>query len=77
MKVIDLKKTVYELTEEHPELIDILAGMGFLGVKNPIMRNSLGRITTIPDGCRKQGKDLKEVIEKLKQAGFDITGRVS
>lgn len=31
MKRIDPDKTIYELTKDYPELIDILAEMGFLG----------------------------------------------
>ena len=72
MKQLDLSKTLYELTEEYPELIAILADIGFLGIKNPIARNTLGRITTLPEGCKKQGKDLTEVIEKLKEKGFTV-----
>ncbi|MEM3421508.1 MAG: DUF1858 domain-containing protein [Candidatus Hadarchaeum sp.] len=72
MKKIDLNKSVYELTEEYPELIDILNELGFLGVKNPIVRKTLGRATTIPQGCKRQGKDLNEVISKLKEKGFEI-----
>lgn len=72
MKKIDLDKSVYELTEEYPELIEILKDMGFFGVINPIVRKTIGRKTTIPDGCRKQGKDLTDVIQKLKEDGFDV-----
>lgn len=72
MKEIDLKRSVYDLTEVYPELIDILKGLGFLGVGNPVARRTLGRITTIPEGCRKQGKDLNEVIKRLEEAGFRI-----
>jgi len=72
LKDIDLKKNVYELTETYPELIEILKEMGFLGVANPIARKTLGKITTIPQGCKKQGKDLNEVIKKLKELGFKV-----
>ncbi|MCL5069775.1 MAG: DUF1858 domain-containing protein [Actinobacteria bacterium] len=72
MKKVDLGKSVYELTEEYPELIEILKDMGFFGVINPIVRKTIGRKTTIPDGCRKQGKDLTDVIQKLKEDGFDV-----
>ncbi len=72
MKEIDLKKTVYELTEEYHELIDILKELGFLGVGNPIARRTLGRVTTIPQGCEKQGKNLEDVVNKLREKGFDV-----
>ncbi len=74
MKEIDLTKSVYQLTEEYPELIPILKEMGFFGVINPVVRNTLGRATTIPGGCEKQGKDLARVIEQLKEKGFAVKG---
>lgn len=72
MKKIDLNKSVYELTEEYPELIEILKELGFFGVINPVVRKTLGRKTTIPDGSKKQGKNLEEVIKELKDRGFEI-----
>ncbi len=71
MKEIDLSKSIYELTEQYPDLIEILKEMGFLGVKNPITRQTLGRVTTIPQGCRKMDKDLDEVIKILREKGFE------
>lgn len=76
MKKILLNKSVYELTEEYPELISILKEMGFLGVANPLVRNTLGRKMTIPQGCKKQGKQLEEVILKLSEKGFEIEGNL-
>ncbi len=73
MKHIDLKKNVYELTETYPELIEILKEMGFLGVANPIARKTLGKVITIPQGCKKLGKDLDEVIKKLEELGFKVS----
>ena len=72
MKEIDLKKSVYELTEVFPDLTGILKELGFLGVANPVVRNTSGRVTTIPQGCEKQGKDLAEVIKKLEENGFKV-----
>ena len=72
MKEIELKKSVYELTESYPELINILKEMGFFGVANSVVRNTLGRVTTIPQGCEKQGKDLAEVIKELEMQGFTV-----
>ena len=72
MKEIDLKLSIYELTQAYPELIDILKELGFAGAANPVVRNTLGRVTTIPEGCEKQGKDLGEVVGKLKEHGFEM-----
>jgi hypothetical protein len=72
MKEIELDKSVYELTKNYPELISILKELGFFGVANPVVRNTLGRVTTIPQGCEKQGKDLAEVIMELEKQGFNV-----
>lgn len=72
MKELDLKKSVYELTETYPELVDLLKEIGFLGVVRPIVRNTIGRVTTIPMGSQKMGLDIKEVIMKLEQAGYTV-----
>jgi uncharacterized protein len=75
MKELDLKKSVYDLTEQYPELIGILKELGFLGVANPIARNTLGRMTTIPQGCEKQKQDMNKVVSHLKEAGFEVKGQ--
>lgn len=72
MKEINLKRSVYELTETYPEIIDILKELGFLGVINPVARKTIGRVTTIPQGCKKQGKDLNEVIKIFEEKGFKV-----
>lgn len=72
MKEIDLSKSLYEITEEYPELIPVLKKLGFAGVANPVTRNTLGRLTTLPEGCMKQGKELEEVIKSLEEAGFSV-----
>ncbi len=71
-KELDLKKSVYELTEAYPELLDILKELGFVGVIRPVVRTTIGRVTTIPQGCQKMGKDLNEVIKRSEQSGFTV-----
>lgn len=72
MKKIDINKTVYELTKEYPELVDILFELGFIGIKNPVIRNTLGRVTTLKEGIKKQKKSLDEVVKVLKEKGFEV-----
>ncbi|MEM4347329.1 MAG: DUF1858 domain-containing protein [Candidatus Altiarchaeota archaeon] len=72
MKKISIDKSIFELTDQYPELIEILYERGFLGVKNPVMRNTLGRITTLRQGIKKQGKNLEELIRILKEKGFEV-----
>jgi uncharacterized protein len=73
MKQLDLKKSVYDLTEEYPELIPLLKELGFMGVMSPLVRKTVGRTMTIPQGAGKQGKALAEVTRKLEAAGFTVS----
>lgn len=71
-KSINLAKTVFDLTEQYPELLVILKDIGFLGIANPVMRNTVGRVMTIPKGCEKMGMDLETVKKAIEKEGFEI-----
>lgn len=72
MKKIDLKKSVFELTEENPELIGILKDLGFVALSKPAVRNTMGRVTTLPAGCNRMKIELSAVIRVLTEKGFDV-----
>jgi hypothetical protein len=48
MKELDFTKSVYDLTEQYPELIPILKELGFWGVVSQVTRNTVGRVMTLP-----------------------------
>lgn len=73
-KELDLTRTVYDLTEAHPELIDILAELGFKGILKPLTRTRIGKHMTIPAGCKVRKVPLETVVERLRTAGFTVTG---
>ena len=72
VKEIDPDKSVYDLTEEYPELVRVLKDLGFAGVANPIARATLGRATSLRKGCQGQGKDSGEVVRTLAAKGFAV-----
>ena len=71
-KIVDLDRTLYDLTTDYLELIDILFALGFMGVKNPVMRESHGKQMTVRAGCGRLGIDLEEVAAVLKTKGFTV-----
>jgi hypothetical protein len=71
-KNVDLDGTLYDLTSRYPELIEILFGLGFAGVKNPAMRESHGRQMTLRAGCAHMGLELSRVAAALRAAGFSV-----
>ena len=72
MKQIDLHLTIFESTSQHSEMIEILTELGFPGVKIPIVRKTLGKKTSLLEGCKRQGKSIDEVRKKLKERGFNL-----
>ena len=75
-KKIDLNKSVYELTEQYPELIDILSRLGFTEITKNAVRNSVGKIMTIPKGARMKGISMMDVVTTLMSNGYELEGQM-
>lgn len=75
-KRIDLSKSVYELTKDHPELIDIMAELGFTEITKKAMLNSVGKLTTIPKGAKLKNISMEDVVAALMSKGFELTGEM-
>lgn len=69
---LDLRKSIYELTEAYPQLIDQLVALGFDQVTNPIVRKTVGKAMTLEKGCRMKGISLEDVQSKLEAWGYRI-----
>ncbi len=72
MKYLDLTKTVYELTKEYPELIGIMAQLGFKEITKKAMLNSVGKLSTIPKGAKMKGIPMKKIVSVLREHGFEV-----
>jgi len=75
-KKLDLNKSVYELTKEYPELIDIMAGLGFTEITKRAMLNSVGKLTTIPKGAKMKNIPMMDVVTTLMANGFELVGKM-
>ena len=75
-KKLDLNKTVYELTQEYPELIEIMAGLGFTEIVKKPMLHSVGKIMTIPKGAKMKNISMIDVVTTLMGKGFDLVGEM-
>lgn len=71
-KQINFHHTVYDLTNQYPEIIPILKNLGFENITKPNMLQTAGRIMTIPKGCRMKGISLDGVKEAFQNNGFHI-----
>lgn len=75
-KKIDFTKTVFELTEEYPELIKIMADLGFSEITKPPVLNSVGRLVTIPKGAKMKQISMLDIVTALVANGFELEGEM-
>ncbi len=75
-KQLDLNKSVYELVQEYPELVDILKELGFTEITKPAMLHSVGRMTTIPKGAKLRHISMMKVVPALMRNGFELVGKM-
>lgn len=71
-KYIDLSESVNTLCTQYPELISILASLGFTEIVKPLMLNTVGKLMTLPKGAAMRNIDLESVIQSLKEHGYYI-----
>ena len=72
-KVIDLSKSVYELAKEYPEVIDLMAGIGFTEIRKMPVLHSVGKIMTIPKGSVMKNISMEKIRAAFEEAGFTLT----
>ena len=75
-KTIDLSRSVYELVTEYPELVDIMAELGFTEIKKLAMLHSVGKLMTIPKGAKIKNIPMEKVLMALIQHGFTLSGEM-
>lgn len=71
-KILDLNQSVYELCNQYPEIISIMVEIGFENVIKPSVLQTVGRVMTLPKGCRMKGISLDTVKEAFQHNGFKI-----
>lgn len=72
VKDIDYSKSVYELVKDHPEVLDIMAELGFDSIKKPGMLSTAGRFMTIPQGAKMKGVALEEISQEFRRRGYQV-----
>lgn len=71
---IDINQPVAEVVSHHPELIDILVELGFKPLANPVMRNTVGKVTSLKSGAKMTGIDLEKIKTTLRFNGYEVVG---
>lgn len=71
-KILDFEKTVFELTGEYPEIIDILKTLGFDNITNPVLLKTAGKVMTVPKAARMKGIELNAILDKFREKGYTV-----
>lgn len=67
---IDLNETVYTLCTKHPDLIDILSGLGFTDITKSGMLQTAGRFMTPVKGAALKHIPLEQIVRTLADYGY-------
>lgn len=71
---IDLNQPVAQVLTDHPELLDLLVDLGFKPLANPVMRSTVGKVTSLKAGSKMTGIALDKIIATLEANGYDVIG---
>ena len=71
-KVIDINKSIFELSKEFPEVPEIMAGLGFKDITKPGMISTAGRFMTLTKGAAAKGIDLENIKQEFIRLGYEI-----
>ncbi len=67
---IDISRPVYDLIKDNPKLKEILIDLGFKGLDNPIMVQTMAKKISIKRGARMMG--IEGLVEKLEKEGYEV-----
>ncbi|MEM5568624.1 DUF1858 domain-containing protein [Aerococcus viridans] len=71
---VDLNRPVKQVLDLHPELLDILVDLGFKPLANPAMRQSVGKVVTLKQGCKLINLPLEQLVNELQWNGYTVIG---
>ncbi len=62
------EKTLFDITEAHPETIDVFVANGFEHVGDENKRQAQGKMVTLAQAVQMKGKDLESFVKLLENA---------
>lgn len=71
-KKIDLNRPLYEVATEFPEVVALMADLGFKEIKAPGMLQTAGRYMTIHKGAKLKKIPLEQIRQAFVAAGFQV-----
>lgn len=71
---IDVNKKISDLLKEDDRMLDVLLSVSpaFSKLKNPVLRKAIASRVTVRDAARIGRIPVREFLQKLKDAGYDV-----
>ena len=71
-KVISLSDSIYNIVNKFEEAVKIMKILGFEGMTNKTIINTVGRIMTLEKGAKFKNIDLKIIKDEFEKYGFIV-----
>ena len=70
MPVISAQTKVAEVLDSYPQTLQTFVKFGFSPLRNPVMRNTIARVVTIEQACRRGGVVESELLAELRRVAL-------
>lgn len=71
---IDLSKSLFDICNEHPDIIEIMKDLGFKNITTPGILNTAGRFMTIPKGAAMKKINMDIIEDEFNKRGYKLIG---
>ncbi len=71
-KIIDFTRSVFELFNSNPEIVEILHELGFEDITKPGMITTVGRFMTIPKGAALKKISMDHIQSVFEEKGYKV-----
>lgn len=72
MTRIQSNLSIYEITKNHPEIIDIMVSIGFQDILKPGLLQTTGRNISLEKGAKLRNIDFEVVRKAFEEKGFSL-----
>lgn len=70
--VVNSNASIYEILRTYPELVTLLAKLGFGELTNPAIVKSLGRVKTLQTLAKEKNIDFEVVKAEFSKNDYDL-----
>lgn len=69
---IKINSKIYDIVNEYPEVLDIMAELGFRDITKPGMLQTAGRVMTIENGAKMKRINMERITAEFAEHGYEL-----